>query len=735
MKKHFSLILAMVMAFTMLCVPTQAMAEPQSGQASAKGFGGEVTVTVTVEDGKIVDVVADGPGETFNVGQAALPLLAQAMIDAQSAEVDAVAGATFTSGAFRMAAAQALADVQGEAIEAVPLSMTAGTYTKEVMGFDQWTLVEVTTSEDAIVDIKIDHRAVDTAFPPTLNASDHVIGCVEELLPGRIIAAQSLAVDAITGATVTSNAALGAIKDCLLEAGAQETALYAPIAKSDAVETYTCEAVVVGAGSSGSTAAASLAELGIDTIVCEAGARFGGTAVLAGGMLAMGSHLSNQETIQADNDAFFNDWMRMNRYLVREPELLREYIDQSGPTLDWLTEQGFSFEPPARFGSPAHASHDFETYSVYTGSKALTLKYFNAMMEKFAANGGRALLETTVTGYLYAEDGTIAGVVAEKYDGTRVEVKADAIIFAAGGFGGSPELLTEFAGYPYQLCGFAQNDGITLKLGLEAGAATCNTGMLLAHVQRPSKMLTGFDAFDNNIPFALLYTPSLMFVNREGERFQAEDQGLTCTVDFMNGKIAQGDYYYALLTQEMVDKLAVEGPNGIGCNIKPDKVRYYGTCVEPDAVMTNIQNVFDEAVRQGVIFKGDTIEELAAVTGMKADVLAAQIAKYNGYCADGYDKMYGKDAQFLYPLSDGPYYAIKGGPTMYVTTGSVDIDSNFMLRRPDGTPIEGLFAVGVDSMGVILDGSSYPDYGGPANGWAFTSGHMVAGKVAEYLGK
>ena len=83
--------------------------------ASEQGFGGPVTVTITVSDSEITDVAIEGEGETPTVGGAAFDTLKQAILDAQSEEIDAVAGATITSEAVKKAAASAIS-------QALPLS-------------------------------------------------------------------------------------------------------------------------------------------------------------------------------------------------------------------------------------------------------------------------------------------------------------------------------------------------------------------------------------------------------------------------------------------------------------------------------------------------------------------------------------------------------------------------------------------------------------------------------------
>ena len=83
-----------------------------TGTATAQGFGGEVKVTVTKEGDKITSVVAEGADETEGVGSVALEELPKAMVENNTVEVDAHAGATITSNAILTAAAEAAKNAQ-----------------------------------------------------------------------------------------------------------------------------------------------------------------------------------------------------------------------------------------------------------------------------------------------------------------------------------------------------------------------------------------------------------------------------------------------------------------------------------------------------------------------------------------------------------------------------------------------------------------------------------------------
>ena len=120
-----------------------------------------------------------------------------------------------------------------------------------------------------------------------------------------------------------------------------------------------------------------------------------------------------------------------------------------------------------------------------------------------------------------------------------------------------------------------------------------------------------------------------------------------------------------------------------------------------------------------------------------AATLKATVDTYNGYCAAGVDEQFGKDAALLDKVDAGPYYAVTGVSYCYSTCGGLDINADFQVLAADGvTPINGLYAVGTDSMGVLFtETKPYVTYGGAAQGWAYTSGYLAGESVAEKLGK
>ena len=213
--------------------------------ATADGFGGPVEVTVEIgSNGGITDVTIKGDKETPDIGGAAIPVLKQAILTNQTADVDGVSGATFTSDAVRTAAGAALAQAGGEEVAAGPKAADGnlfipGTYTETGTGFGGEITVTTTVSENKIEDVQI------TGDHETENIGTFAV----QMLGERILAAQSPNVDALTGATVTSNAILGAFKKTLTAAGADMSAFAPAEDKGKALKKYedlTTDIVIIG---------------------------------------------------------------------------------------------------------------------------------------------------------------------------------------------------------------------------------------------------------------------------------------------------------------------------------------------------------------------------------------------------------------------------------------------------------------------------------------------------------
>ena len=273
MKKLISLLLASAMLFS--CVSAFAYTAG-SYEAEAKGFGGAVKVIVTVDGDKITDVAVTGDSETQGIGSNAIEQLPAKIVEAGSADVDGVAGATVTSDAIKAAVKEAIAAAGGEAVDNV-IAFTPGTYKGVARGYNAGIELDVTFTENAI-------EKIDVVFE---SETDHVGDVAIPIMIENIIEFTSTGVDTVSGATVTSNAMLAAVRNAAEQAGCDVAALnkgakpfaYEPQAAIE--DTY--DVVVVGAGGAGMAAGAAAAQNGASVIVLESNVEMGGNTLVAGG--------------------------------------------------------------------------------------------------------------------------------------------------------------------------------------------------------------------------------------------------------------------------------------------------------------------------------------------------------------------------------------------------------------------------------------------------------------------
>ena len=141
--------------------------------------------------------------------------------------------------------------------------------------------------------------------------------------------------------------------------------------------------------------------------------------------------------------------------------------------------------------------------------------------------------------------------------------------------------------------------------------------------------------------------------------------------------------------------------------------------------------------------RGETVRELAAETGLPADVLAKTFARFNEFAArgedpdfqrgvNGYDRYYGdprsKPNPCLAPLAKPPFYAVRIFPGDIGTKGGVLTDENGCALDGNGAPIRGLYAIGNSSASVM--GRTYPG-AGTTLGPAMTFGYLAAQHAAQ----
>ena len=744
---------------------------PGTYGATAVGFHDGLKVSMTFDEEKITDVVIDASNETPSIGGTAAEKLAAAILEAQSTNIDAVSGASMTSNGVITAANECIKQAKGEDSE-VTVKMKPGTYSAYGTGFrySERIKVDVTVNETEIENIVVDRE---NSEKPT------ILQTVIDLFVPRVIENQSVAVDAIVGATASSNGVRAAITDCLtqalVEGGSEESAISsfqkAP-EPSGVKETIDTDVVVVGFGGSGLTAALSAAENGANVLVIEKSARIGGNGPLTSGPMAVNVPSQVKAEIEewtnpktgdvitkeageelVDEDEFLQLWLDYTTYegqQMAKPEMIQLLIEESGETVDWLQEKyGFSFDTAYAF-----AGNKYAVCVNHSGAKAYTQDWYNAAAEKLVEMGGKYMLETEGTELLMNGNDVVGVKAVSTADGTEYTINAKSVILATGGFAPNAEMTTKYLSdeyYPlsgeWKVFGQQQNDGKLIESAINNGAGTFNIGVTPAvHNAGTVSFLSGYDPIEipgqvgwqtqrqayysvADIPMSLGNDNSAFNVNKYGERFANEER--TSMFDPWKG----GNIYYSIYSKERLEQIAETGFTEAFNGPSGSYLGYYGSAIPTNVPLPEMFDVLTDAENSGIVVTADTLDELAEKLGIDSATLKASVETYNQYCEAGEDLDFGKAANHLVAVGDGPYYAIKMAPYCYDTCGGLDINENMQVLAADGTTvINGLYAVGTDSSGVLYtESDAYVDFGGAAMGWAYTSGRLAGGHAASTI--
>lgn len=176
-----------------------------------EGAHGVITVEVTLDDdNNILDVVVTDHSETPDLTDPAISDVPAAIVETNSTDVDVASGATITSEAIIKAVEMALGqEVDEEATEQdEPVEYTDGTYEGTTEGFGGTLSVEVTVTDGVIANVVVTEHS----------ESDGIADPAFEEVPAAIIEYNSTNVEVASGATVSSNAIMRAVKDALEDA-------------------------------------------------------------------------------------------------------------------------------------------------------------------------------------------------------------------------------------------------------------------------------------------------------------------------------------------------------------------------------------------------------------------------------------------------------------------------------------------------------------------------------------
>ena len=534
------------------------------------------------------------------------------------------------------------------------------------------------------------------------NETDGIGSVVIAQFPDQVVAGNTINLDAVSGATITSNAFIEAAKAALTAAGLNPDDYMEKAAAAAAAGDVTKEAdvVIVGAGGAGMTAAMTASDAGKSVIILESQAMVGGNSVRStGGMNAAKTVYQDENEFgeaagvekmlksaadnYADNEfitelaatvaqqwadyqanpvGYFDsvELMELDTMVggkgINNPELVKTLVEGTASAIDWLDENGMSLHNVAAFGGASvkriHRPVNDEGKVVSVGA------YLVPLMEKACQDRGvEFILNTTADTILTDANGQAVGVSGTDKDGNTVTVNAKAVVLATGGFGANLDMV---ASYKPELKGFMttnapgiQGQGIAMATAI--GAATVDMDQIQIHPTVEANT-------------AALITEGLrgdgaILVNANGERFTDE-----------------------VSTRDKVSAAEIAQPGSFSWLIV-------------DQAMADASNVIQGYITKGYTKQGATYEELAKEIEVDPATFAATMEKWNGCVEAKTDADFGRTS-FANPLNTAPYYAIKVSAGVHHTMGGVVINPNAEVLKEDGTAIPGLFAAGEVTGGV-----------------------------------
>ena len=587
---------------------------------------------------------------------------------------------------------------------------TGKTYTGEAFGHDKENPVKVTLT---IKDKTITKVEVDAS-----HETNGIGSKAAETMPGAIVAANSLDVDGVSGATQTSKAIIEAATAALKQAGLEPSDLVSKntsTTKAKDIE-ETVDVVVVGAGGAGMTAAITATDAGKKVIVVESQPIAGGNSVRStGGMNAAktpyqdknefkeaagvektlataAEKFADNETItalaatvksqwdayQANPQGYFDsvELMELDTLIggkgKNNPELVKTLAENSAAAIEWLASIGAEVKNVGAFGG---ASVKRIHRPVNADGKVTAVgAYIVPILEKNLQDRNVQFLFDTTANEIIMKDGKAVGIKATGKDGHKVTINAKSVIIATGGFGANAEMVEK---YKPELKGFATTNaegaqGQGIEMATAVGAATVDMDQIQIH---PTVHIEE----DGN---AHLITEGLrgdgaILVNAEGKRFYDE----VSTRDKVSAAIiAQPEKSaWLVVDQSMVDKSAV--------------IAGY--------------------IKSGYTVTGATYEELAKAMGVDEATFVSTMNTWNQAVEAKSDAEFNRTS-FANPLTTAPYYAIKITPAVHHTMGGIVINPKAEVLNEKGEVISGLFAAGEVTGGVHganrLGGNAVADF-------------------------
>ena len=520
------------------------------------------------------------------------------------------------------------------------------------------------------VKVSVDHSHIESIEYYNHQETLEVVQQAAETMIDAIIANESLAVDVASGATVTCQAILKGCENALIQLGFHRNQLYQnndneydEIRPSE--KQY--DVIIVGAGGAGLSAAVMAAREGASVAVLEKMSEPGGNTVRATAMYnCVDDKLQHPLGIYDSEEDFYNETYN-GGYQKAKPELVRILTSQADEGKLFLEELGLQFDTVIDncLGGKIARGH----YSLaHNGTD-----YVQVLWQACNDLGVDFYLNTKANELIMAQDSVI-GVEAYR-KGETIEFYANnGVVLASGGFGQNVEMRMYY------------NRNLTGELLCSNAPGATGDGIIMASKIGASLINMEYielypmgDSYDgglrNSIPNVI---NKGILVNQQGQRFVREDGARD------------------VLSQAILDQ----------------KGSYAYSIVDDDfEIFADDRSYLQGLVLMGYVEKANSIDELAHLIDVDADILINTIDQYNQSVALQSDCL-GRET-LINAIDKPPFYANMKKPTIHHTLGGIEINEMAQVLNQDKQPINGLFAAGEVTGGIHganrLGGNSFPD--------------------------
>ena len=617
-----------------------------------------------------------------------------------------------------------------------------GTYSARAAGIGD-VIVTMTFDENKITDVVLD-VSHETPNIGQAAAAD---------LKKALLSAQSAKIDAVSGASITSEAVRKAAQKCIAQARGEipvevvsrtETTqddgdwLGKPpeIAEKDIARTVNTEILVVGCGTGGMLAVCAAAEEGAKVIGID---RFATGTGIRDDLAAIDSRYQQKWGTKIDKFEYIRTMTMYAAGHVKQ-ELIKLWADNSGETINWygdrLAERGVELwhesgdkvDPALWHHFPTGHSPRWRTSNDGTGKP---LDGNKVLVDYARKKGARFDYNTRMIKLERNAKGRVTGCIARDGDGKYVRYNASkGVVVATGGYALNYQMLETLQPWTLRIIGRnrsmpgAHGDGIRACLWVGAKMDETHTTMKFDRCAlRPDQPNGPKTAQSGDVGMFWMASQPWLKVNADGKRFINESG--TYENILHADEYQKGHCHYTLFDSNWV-KYAQQFKMH-GCS----RLYPFENGADPNIPWQVFQKkYFPVLLEKGFLMKADTIEELAEKLRLPPKALAATVKRYNAMAKKGVDEDFGKEAFRLTPLDKPPFYGAKNTGDILCTLDGIVIDANMNALDNDLNPIAGLYVIGNDSGAYFAN--TYPNLStGMACGRTVTFGRRVGKLLAK----